>query len=115
MELLLSCPARPQHRKTPRFITFDRRTTSAASYRHFRRFALTAFQSRQDFSRRTVENLQLAYEIAMQRAETRAYTNAKLMLPSYQPGDPRARAPPVHYKADDPIPFQANDPIPCQA
>ena len=34
----------------------------------------------------------------MQRAETRAYTNAKLMLPSYQPGDPSARAPPLQPK-----------------
>ena len=39
----------------------------------------------------------------MQRAETRAYTHAKLMLPSYQPGDPSARAPPGHQRCPSPL------------
>ena len=51
----------------------------------------SASQSRQDYSRRTVENLQLAPEIARrslrERTEKQAKLNAKLTFPSFQPGD----------------------------
>ena len=47
--------------------------------------------TRLDYSRRTVENLQLAYEIArresQERADKQSESNEKLSIPQYQPGD----------------------------
>ena len=49
-----------------------------------------ASQSRQDYFRRTVENLQSAYEIArsnlQERTETQARSNADMTFPSFQSG-----------------------------
>jgi len=57
-------------------------------------------QSRQEFSRRTAENLQLAYEIArrnlQERADNQADVNASRPFPSsYKPGDQVISAPSV--------------------
>jgi len=53
--------------------------------------AYPASQSRQEFSRRSVENLQLAYEIArrnlQERAVNQADVNVSRPFPSYQPRD----------------------------
>ena len=47
--------------------------------------------TRLDCSRRTVENLQLAYELArrnlQERADKQSESNEKLSIPQYQPGD----------------------------
>ena len=47
--------------------------------------------TRLNYSRRTVENLQLAYEIArrnlQERANKQSESNEKLLIPQYQPGD----------------------------
>ena len=76
--------------ETPHFLMFGRRATLPIDV------ILgvpnnSASQSRQDYSRRTVENLQFAYKIArrnlQERTEKQAKSNAKLTFPSFQPGD----------------------------
>lgn len=50
----------------------------------------SAYQSRQEYSRRTGDNLQLAYEIArrdlQERAGKQALSNEKFNAPQFQPG-----------------------------
>ena len=91
----------------------------ATSRYHSRRSHLyNTSQSRQDYSRRTVENLQVAYEIArrnlQERAEKQAKSNENITFPSFQPGDPSAIHRP-YTPADGPCCALGDPPLHCGA
>ena len=56
--------------------------------------------TRLEYSRCTVENLQLSYEIArrslQERTDKQAESNEKLSIPQHQPGDQVFSAPPLY-------------------
>ena len=76
--------------ETPYFLMFDRRSTLPVDV-IVGVPSNSASQSHQDYSRRTVENLELAYEIARrnleERTENQARSNANLTFASFQYGD----------------------------
>ena len=76
--------------ETPHFFMFGRRALSPVDIT-LGVPCTSGSETRLNYSRRTVENLQLAYEIArrnlQERADKQSESNEKLSIPQYQPGD----------------------------
>ena len=76
--------------ETPHFLMFDRRASLPVDI-ILGVPCTSGSGTRLDCSRRTVENLQLAYEIArrnlQERADKQSESNETLSIPQYQPGD----------------------------
>ena len=74
----------------PHFLMFDRRASLPVDV-HIGVPSTSGSGTRLEYSRRTVEYVQLAYEIArrnlQERADKKAESNEKFSIPQYQPGD----------------------------
>ena len=83
-------PTLPHSKKHPHYLVFGRATVLPV-HLILGIPATTEPQSQLDYSRRTVENLQFAYELARrnlkERADKQATKNEKLSVPVLQPGD----------------------------